>query len=221
MIIRHVTSACLLILTVALLAGCNESDLTGPPVDTSVIMPLKVGNMWIDRMSEYDPTGALTSTSFDTVTIISDDVIGNEHWFRNNQSVWRTNRSDGSWVRIDGIDIWLAMKYPAAVLDTFHTDYWQETLENGEAGPQYITYLLVTSIDTAITVPAGTFHCYSYKAMGAYLDGSPLPDSMGATGQYFCSPGRGLVKSESPSSWNFGAGLRGKWIRELVEARLK
>ena len=78
----------------------------------------------------------------------------------------------------------------------------------------------VTSTDTAITVPAGTFHCYAYELQGVLLDGSPLPDSLRLMERYWYAPDLGPVKSETTAGM-VGAGAPGTMIRELVEARLK
>jgi hypothetical protein len=207
----------LILLTAALLAGCGVTD---PTADPTVIMPLKVGNTWIERVSEYDSAGILTRDYLDTMAIVSDEMIGSEHWFRSDEPVVRTNRTDGLWVRVDGFNTWLAFHYPAAVADTFQTQQWQETFENGAGGIQFITYMTVTSTDTVITVPAGTYHCYAYELRGASLDGSPLPDSLHFTERYFYAPDVGPVKSET-SVGTMGAGVPGTQIRELVEARLK
>jgi hypothetical protein len=214
--LRYIPSASLL-LSVALLVGCG---LTDPSPSASVIMPLKVGNMWIEKVSEYDSTGVVTRTYLDTITIVSDEVIGNEHWFRSNEPVVRINHHDGLLVRVDGFTSWLAIQYPAAVADTFQTQQWQQTFENGAAGIRFNTYMMVTSTDTVITVPAGAYHCYAYELQGALLDGSPLPDSLHYAAHYFYARDVGLVKSETIVGM-IGGDASGIQVRELVEARLK
>ena len=214
----------LAVIVTALTTGCNSDLLTGPSA-ADVIMPLAVGNTWSYKVSEYDSTGAFVGTRYDfeITTIAAEESINGERWFRADSVVLRTNRPDGLWVWIDGFYPWPVAKYPAAVADTFHTEIWQQTFENGEAGMQFLTYVVVTSIDTSITVPAGTFTCHAYEMTATLPDGSPLPDSLSSLRPHernWFAPNVGLIKSESAVT-RTGVPPGRYEVRELVEVKLK
>jgi hypothetical protein len=47
----------------------------------SVIMPLKVGNMWIYKVTELNGDGSVKGITFDTTLVRKDTIIDGEKWF--------------------------------------------------------------------------------------------------------------------------------------------
>lgn len=49
--------------------------------ETSVIMPLKIGNYWVYKVTELNDDGTTKSTGYDTTYVIKDTLINGEKWF--------------------------------------------------------------------------------------------------------------------------------------------
>jgi hypothetical protein len=211
----HYVSLSMLV-AATMIAGCSKPT----PVSsdgTDVIMPLKVGNRWIGRWSFFDSTGVISSTRLDTVTVLSEEMIGSEKWFRVDGNVLRTNRTDGYWAQGSLFGPNLMAKYPAAIGDTFGTDYFLQTFPDGSTGEMITYYLSVVSTSTSVTVPAGTFICHEYKSNYSMPNGVMLDNQ---EERYYYAPGKGMIKSEEV--WFAPGGkivMKGRW--ELVELDLK
>ena len=150
--------------------SCKDSQSPTASVDTSVIIPLKVGNMWIYKTTSWSVRANSDSTFYsDTTRVNSQMVINNAVWFLVTTTTGvdtskRQNRSDGLWGfdSLQGPE--LIIKYPANINDTY-----------GE-------YTVVTT-DTAIDVSAGRFNCYVYKRINSNSET-----------KLFFAPGIGLIK---------------------------
>ena len=140
--VLFILSVCL-----AIFAGCSkDDDIAGASSAASgVIMPLKVGNQWINRFVPDDGSG--NATRLDTVTVTKDTLIENERWYYVNGK-YVTNRSNGLWAR-RGNDIWLALKYPANSGDSF--------VRSGEN-------VSVVSTSAGVALPEGQYSCFQYKS---------------------------------------------------------
>jgi hypothetical protein len=225
---RRTTLSYIIVGTLLLLAGCASSS-TGPDDYNSLpIMPLKVGNTWIGRTQEFDSAGIVTSTTFDTLRIISEQQIQGETWFRTNTGFLLTNRTDGAWFQEDrppyGVE-WQMAKHPAAVGDIFEVDTALIIHSGTPQGPDSIDvvsyHVLATGIE--ITVPAGTFSSTRYKQRDNRLDGTPIEYFVGE--DYASAPGVGEVQENlyatkksatNPSGKTY---LSDRW--ELMEAILE
>ena len=147
-----------------------EQEIT---LDTSVIMPLKVGNTWLYRTVILDTSGNVLSTVHDTVAIVRDTTIGQERWLVNNLGSHYTNRTDGLWGTIQSgsqpIQFVHLAKYPASTNERYPMDpnlyYWH--------------WIRVLSVDSVATVPLGQFRSYVYES--------------GALGSLFYVPGLGQI----------------------------
>ncbi len=175
----------IVIITVAfifILLGCKKED-TDPSVGsmTSVspiqIVPHKIGNSWNLRTINF----AGNDTTYFTNSILKDTLVGLEIWYVEQfgnaaSSVPTKNMNDGLYFYHSSIHLGeLAYKYPAQVNEGYYSSYYNDSI-------------IVLSINSTVTVPAGTFNCYqyfTYRLWGTY------------TGYIYVSPGIGFVKSES------------------------
>jgi hypothetical protein len=162
-----------LFLLLFVLVGCK--DIVDPgqkdiPIDTSVIMPLKVGNSWTYKSITIDTLTNDTSSIMIMNTIQSEKMIGNEKWFVDNLHGIIINRSNGLWSALNEYDTTFIAKYPAVVGDTFNMHQYYQSVWK------------VISTDSILHTDAGSFKCYVYYNT----------DSNGH-GVQFYSPGIGLV----------------------------
>jgi hypothetical protein len=160
---------------IALLLGCRKDDLlVNPQSESNGIIPLAVGNQWIYSLNAYDTTGNIKISTSSTYQVMGDSVNSGVRWFRIS-NFYCTNKNLGLFSS-DGL---LALKYPTFVPDSFYV--------NATVG-----YIHVISIDTMITIPLGTYHCYAYA--------SDQPISPGMTGSsyevMYVSPKVGPIKAE-------------------------
>ncbi len=127
-------------------ASCSKDDTpTNGPPNNDVLLPLKIGNQWIMRITFIDSTHL--SPVYDTMTVTKDTLIENERWYYLDRfgSYW-TNKSDGVWSR-NNKDSELNWKYPAT------------------AGEKYSIGVdnTVQVFYQNVSVPAGNYWCYEYK----------------------------------------------------------
>lgn len=145
---RNVKSVILsLSLGLFVLFGCTSDNPTGASVPSGVIMPLAIGNQWIQRYVLYSDTQHETR---DTIKVLSDTLINNQRWYLVSDGpygVLMANQSDGLWIRSGGIS-WLVWKYPANPGDVYHRP---------------ADSVRVASTSRTITVTAGTYRCYEYR----------------------------------------------------------
>ncbi len=68
---------------------------------TNPIVPLKIGNTWSYNISDFDKSGAITTTHNIVYQVYRDTMINNEKWYCWNNvpytNDWWTNRNDGLW----------------------------------------------------------------------------------------------------------------------------
>lgn len=127
--------------------SCKDSTSpAGSPVNAGAIIPLAVGNQWVMRSYSWDSTGTPNVTEIDTTRIERDTLLLSERWFIGRTGIPVTNRSTGYWIFIDSMPQ-LFLKYPTSLNESYL--YREDTVR-------------VTALDTAITVPGGTFSCICY-----------------------------------------------------------
>ncbi|HEY6907393.1 MAG TPA: hypothetical protein VI230_07975 [Ignavibacteriaceae bacterium] len=133
-----------LIIYCFILNGCkNESNVIVPPIVTTEIVPLKVGNSWLYQTTVYDTMGNIVSSTFDSFSVVSDTLINGQYYFTLSTGVIRWNDVSGFWM-LAAPDSLLLYKYPAEVGDTYGT-------------------LKVICKDSLIVILKGTFKCYGYS----------------------------------------------------------
>ncbi len=123
----------------------NENELVDPPIDTSQIIPLKVGNFWTYQYTHYDTLGNIISVSSVTTRVISDTVINGKQAFLFNSGDVFWNDDSGFWIKSYQKSPILEYKYPANI------------------GDYYNNYITVICSDSLITSPRGNFKCYGYS----------------------------------------------------------
>jgi hypothetical protein len=150
-----------------LLSSCKkDSAPTEPQSNAGEILPLKVGNQWIGRVTDLDSPGH--PSHLDTMVVAKDTVIQNEKWFfLTGWSLYVANRTDGLWA-LDNSQTWLLWKFPAV---------------EGESYRRLFDTVTVVSTNAIVSVPAGTYRCYQYHVEGSdyneYLSPDVGPIKMG------------------------------------------
>lgn len=144
----------------------KDSTPTEPQSNAGEILPLKVRNQWIGRVTNLDSPSQ--PSHLDTMVVTKDTVIQNQEWFFiTGWYLYVTNRTDGLWA-YDGSQTWLLWKYPAAA---------------GESYRRLSDTVTVVSTDAIPNVPAGTYRCYQYRIEGsdfsAYVSPNIGPIRMG------------------------------------------
>lgn len=153
--------------------GCKKADAPVRPDYSKVIWPLSLHSYW-----EYNDTGY-----HDTITYVDTTTMKVDNVREENQRVYyKLNRYYTEYTLGDkGLNEYsqggpaegtLYLKYPAMV-----NDYYLY-------GEMLVT---VKSIDTTVTVPAGTFNCYYYHFFRS-MDN--------VSWEMFLAPGVGPVKEE-------------------------
>jgi hypothetical protein len=161
-----------------------------PDVIPDVILPLAIGNEWTTSVVEYNESGQQTDAYMATGAVVGDSIINDTTWYIMTSdtgagiSLW-TNKDDGAWVWTDsaGQPQALMMKYPATP---------------GESYAVYMVTVTVESVSTSVTVPAGTFECYYYRAH------IPI---YGTIGKVWACPNVGVVRAEEYGLTLFGTYL--------------
>jgi hypothetical protein len=175
-----------------LIVGCRETTAPGGP-DVPLV-PLAVGNHWTYQSSDSVEFGSWPPGPPRTldVAVLRDTVIGGERWFAigdtaqifsSGHALFLANRPDGLYEFEPLAGIVLP---PAVDLRLLRFPY------PTSAGARFgvIGNSVVTSVDTLVTVPAGTFHCVRYEYQSPYGD----PDV------YLVAPGIGVVARLYPAS---------------------
>jgi len=197
-----IRSALFLSVAAILSSSCRHSPTEAPAgvptVAKDSIIPLNIGNKWTWQLTLYDTLGKPYSTYLDSLRIDSAKNINSEHWcFPGHpyEKLAFANLSDGCYYRAfddtPGASF-LFYRYPARANDTYRAPsgvvsgyrVWiVDTLES----------MTILSIDTTITVPAGTFTCYLYRR--ARKDGVHYFDE-------FLAPGLGWIRVVTyPEIW--------------------
>lgn len=154
-----------IILFVALFS-CDENATPSP---SNSIVPLQVGQVWINEMKSLDSSGNVLSSHFDTMEVIGTKIYKDEVWYKLNRFFMMANRSDGLYMNFsdgseESSEIYQTIKYPVAVNDTFVMGTgFNKTNETGKTIDKVRPYFRVVSIKEPVTVPAGTFECCQYN----------------------------------------------------------
>ena len=149
-------------LAALLVCGCwsPSAPETGSP---GVLMPLKVGNMWIGDRTSFGPSGSTTLR--DTLVITGERTIKGETWFVGSDGQMYINRNNGLYTWDSAgcdCDCYTA-KYPSRSGDSILLPEALVLLP-GSTDPvaQIVVERVVTS-DTTIQVPAGSYSTYHFR----------------------------------------------------------
>ncbi len=198
---RALAPIAIALVSMAGIAGCGESSPSGndDPNNAKVLLPLAVGNQWRYETTIYDSTGK-SKKQTDTTTIRRDTTIQGEKWFFFNNDTDPPTASRG-----DGVYYWdtkanaarIFLRYPGTVGSSY------------ERGSQRYT---LSSINTTVNVPAGSFTCYQVVLTDQ--------NSPGVTGTISIAPGIGTVKIEAVNARPDGS-VKGSARMELTSYTLK
>jgi hypothetical protein len=200
--------------------GCSatpDAPQTVAPAKPAPLIPYTVGNQWMTKTTSFDQNGTMLSTEYDTSAVIEPVAIDGEAWYRihgvRSRDLFAATRADGPWMRAD-LDSMPERRflYPAAAGDTFG-------MHDG------ISYVM-TSRDSVVSVPAGTFHCVVYHRQQHDASGALVrPEQMVVWRDYYwcVAPGIGVVKSGVLArSWQPGMKLGTYDVHtELTSYRVK
>lgn len=155
--------AILFFISCAIFISCNsEDESTGAttPKEVKVIMPLAVGNAWTFSIRSVVPPSKETTTTAYTVTLTNRSTINAEYWYSSNGGLMFTNRVSGLWEGSSAASASLYLRYPVSKGETFGV---------GTGTPMLVH---VRSVDSLITIPAGTFPCvvYTYDDSSRYIE---------------------------------------------------
>lgn len=160
----------LVILSILIIGvSCNspldiEDNIKKTKLDSSVILPLSVGNIWYYKTTDRDDKGQINFTRFDTVQILSKQIINSTNWYEE----WNTltpefndflSNSDTGLVRKTVEDIYyLDRRFPSQLNFIYDIPvgeiYLNDTLDRNRK---------VVSVSDEISVDAGNFTCYKYQ----------------------------------------------------------
>jgi hypothetical protein len=199
----------LVITAIIVFAGCNQSNSPVNTTQSDVLIPLKVGNIWIYQGNFVD---TLKSNLLDTIYVKQDTVINGEIWFYcYNVGILTlmTNRNDGVYfMRTDtnnNLIIKMCYKYPANIGDEWTFDI--------NAPSTKIT--LLSKNDTT-TIKGSKFICYKYQ----WDFNASIPNLNYNTVLEWLCPGKGLIKQEYYFKNNSGKMLL-VYSTELLSYELK
>ena len=169
-----------------LIAACDTTGIPSDDFAGESLIPLEIGNQWIWRTTEQSfVDGWQDSTYVDTTRVVADVLLDDERWYQlrtNGEEALATNRPSGYWKSgPGGIGAHLVYQYPAEVGDTFPAISAHDS-----------SYVRVMSLDTTITVPAGTFQAVHYAQITAITSGLSFACN------FFVAPQVGLVKKQLP-----------------------
>ncbi|MEI6089772.1 MAG: hypothetical protein WCR42_04930 [bacterium] len=191
--------------------------------ENGVIMPLKVGNLWVYKITSYNQDGSLSGISYDSLLIKRDTIINNEKWFiieepqyKHNDLIYLTNTDIGLWYKSSEMinKSYLRAEYPIK-----NATYFIETVS--DEIPELVNDSLDIWINTGIannfSSSYGVFNCNKYTAWGhirkADRDYNPW------FVEYY-SPNLGLLRTEQYKE-DANKVLKLHKISELVYTNLK
>jgi hypothetical protein len=189
-----------IVIAITNIIGCDDES-TGPSNYRSYIMPLAVGNKWINKVHYIDSLDRSYFIRYDTLKIIKDTIINGRRWFKSNEyseyiSIFYSNDSKGlSRMSSPGYKPLLIFKYPAQEND--------EIVVNTDITPESSQYKADTSIfgykvistDTLIKTTPNQYICYHYRGFSRHPDGSA---TQSPNADIYYAPGFGPIKWIAP-----------------------
>lgn len=151
-----------------LILAC-DSEPTGSNLAVGNLIPLDGGNEWRFTQTLFNSRGNVIDTEADSIVLIADTTLNEQRWFyREYHGHHLAYRNTGSGVQVRLVSEHTSpqtqtlYKYPARIGDRFN---YPEVYFSGDSAwidPEHMLARVV-SVDTLITVPAGTFRCYQYR----------------------------------------------------------
>jgi len=209
----------------SLCISCKNSTVE-PEIKDSLI-PLAAGNEWIFQETTtgiYLPYPDVDTVSF---LISESKIISNQKWYRKKiidkgipfdlDNIWSMeyqNASTGILSRVIYYDsassVYLYHKYPTSINDK--NGIPRSTIYNGKLIIDTFMVSITISVDTVITVPAGTYHCVHHQIV-------PSTGKITSKTDVYISPNYGWIKEESVEYFN--GYISKKIIGEAISIKLK
>ena len=187
--------------------ACPKSDVVGPttPSNPIYIVPLSISNKWIQSITKYDSLGNVLSSYIDTLQFPLDTIVSNVHWFhRFREDNAFANVDSGFVIRLlplaNNPDAFWQYKYPTIKGERYPFPSFTHATFGDEWFVDTVLHSIVLSIDSLITVPAGSFHCIVYQTI--FNDTTKLNKTID-----FLAPGFGPIRTEIYQSYNFGKNI--------------
>lgn len=185
--------------------------------EIGVIMPLKDGNVWYYKVTEYNNLGSAIRIYTDSIRVFKEKSINDEKWFEvyfpmisEKNVLYMTNSDRGlhaicrNCPEYDGTKLLLA-KYPE-INNTYYSGFYVDTLNTNSTFIDSST-IMFQSANQSVTVPKGSYDCVKYtgyfESQKAALNSKPYLNA------YF-TPNFGLVKAETYPHGN-------TYIRKIYE----
>jgi hypothetical protein len=160
------------ILLVFVFTSCSDLSTVPQAQSISNLLPLAVGNQWISQLTYFDSLGnALSSLPPESLLVRADTLIDGVRWFYHSylgHLLAYRNSEIGSLMRLvspntDG-RVCLVYKQSARVGESY--GFPVVTFSGYNAWLDDSIYKCTNmSLDTIISVPAGTFHCYRFRVV--------------------------------------------------------
>jgi len=167
------------VVSLMLLCVCGD-DPAGPQDGPGEIWPLAVGNTWDYYWEEYDQNDSVVDEGAFAYVVQGDTAVQSETWYilsvgGNPEPALYQNRGDGLWL------FWRSLANPG-LFALYPADI---SVQYTHARYDSDITVQVVSVDTTITVSAGTYSCYLYYVKDY--------DSGEREEEWFLSPDNGLI----------------------------
>ena len=163
---------------------CDKSN----PVSSgssSVLVPLKTGNSWVNWRWDYDSTGIVTTITIDSLWVAGDTVVDGQNYF-----ILSDQNMNSNGTLYPHITTYLARN----TMSGYEEKYDNLDLYNYNY-PYKVGDSTVVISNEIVTVPAGTYNCIVYKFIaGSLLVGTKYQAFYGKA--YIC-PNVGIIKREA------------------------
>jgi len=180
-----------------LISSCDKSN----PVNTgntNEIIPLKVGNAWVNTNSYYGSNGLVYTKSIDSIWVSNDTIIEGQSYF-----VLCSQIKDSNGTPYPQINTYLARNTSSG----YSERYMDVNIETANYHyPNAFRDSTIVSWSQTVTVPAGTFNCIVYKfAAGIFILNNVSSIVYGYV--YIC-PNIGIIKKEFVNTHEGQSGYR-------------
>jgi hypothetical protein len=170
-------------LVVSLFLGCDKSNPVGNG-GTNELIPLKLGNSWINVVSDYDSNRVITRIRVDSVWVSKDSTLNGEKYF----VISKKSGDSGGTLYLQS-SICLARNTPFGY-EQIYSEYSKTTYRY----PIIDSDSMVISTNEIVTVPAGTFNCIVYKFIAGLINTDTEPQIL--YGKIYICPNVGIIKEE-------------------------
>lgn len=182
---RYVICLSVFIIFLIILNGCEKSNPVNYNNSSQSLIPIVKGNTWYFTGTSYDTLGNVKENFGEIIDVRGDTILfGKKLTFYSGNYVTYT---DSGLIAYEGYSYSLDAPGDTTVYYELLYKYPAQT------GDSFSHGMKVGTIDTIVTVPAGSFHCIKYSS---YYAGFLNYD-------VYISPGTGLIKVVSYFGANY------------------